>query len=195
MQTLFIDFDGTICHDRFWQALPSDEYQKISTLLFSGGNQRVVDWMLGKYTAEEITQYVSHETGLDYQYLWSELEAGCSNMHIESELLQIIQQLRNRFHVVLITGNMDTFSRFTIPSLELNKHFDVIVNSFDVQALKTDNNGLQFIKHSHSNDVSRDFLVEDSVNSCKCFKKLGGTALQVTHETPTLTHLEGLLKI
>lgn len=73
MKTLFIDFDGTICHDRFWRSLPKNENQQIQDFLFSGKNSAVVDWMKGVYTSEEINQMVAKETGLLYEHLWEVL--------------------------------------------------------------------------------------------------------------------------
>lgn len=192
MQTLFVDFDGTICHDRFWRSLSSSENKQIQDLLFSGNNSTVTDWMRGAYTSEEINQLVVKETGLAYEYLWETFVHDCKNMSVQTEILELVHQLRNKFHVVLITGNMDCFNRFTVPALQLDEYFDVIVNSFYEKQLKTDNNGSSFVKHVKGN-IRDAILIEDSEKSCEIFKGLGGNACRVTNREDTLKHLQNLM--
>lgn len=60
---LFIDFDGTLCHDRFWQNYLSDEaFKKIS--IFTSRRDITRAWMRGEYTSEEINAIVAKETGI-----------------------------------------------------------------------------------------------------------------------------------
>jgi beta-phosphoglucomutase-like phosphatase (HAD superfamily) len=191
MQTLFVDFDGTICHDRFWRSLNSSESKQIQDFLFSSNNSIVTDWMRGAYTSEEINELVAKETSLDYGYLWAAFENDCKSMSVQPEILGLINQLRSKFHVVLITGNMDCFSRFTVPSLQLDNYFDVIVNSFEEKQLKTDNNGSSFIKHVKGN-IEDAILIEDSEKSCEVFKGLGGKAHRVINKEDTIKHLQNL---
>lgn len=192
MKTLFVDFDGTICHDRFWRSLPINENKRIQDFLFSGHNSIVLDWMKGVYTSEEINELVANETGLVYEYLWRTFVSDCKNMIVEKEILEAILQLRNKFHVVLITGNMDCFTRFTVPSLKLQEYFDVIVNSFEEKRLKSDENGSSFIKHCRGN-ISDATLIEDSEKSCKIFINLGGVAHRVIEKDDTLKYLRNLV--
>lgn len=188
MRTLFIDFDGTICHDKFWRSLTKKDYAKVQNLLFSGGNQIASDWMRGAYSSEEINQLVAKETGVEYDYLWNVFVRDCQTMQVEPEVLKSISNLRGRFHVVLITGNMDCFSRFTVPSLRLNKYFDAIVNSFDEKCLKSENDGHSFRKHVRG-EISDAVLIEDSENNCKTFENIGGTAYRINSPSDTLKYL------
>ena len=191
MQTLFVDFDGTICHDRFWRSLNISENKQIQDFLFSGNNSIVTDWMRGVYTSEQINELVSKETGLDYEYLWAAFMHDCKTMSVQPEILNQINQLRSEYHVVLITGNMDCFSRFTVPALQLGEYFDVIVNSFDEKQLKTDDNGSSFIKYVKGS-IQDAILIEDSEKSCEIFKGLGGNAYRVINRDDTLKHLQNL---
>lgn len=193
MRTAYIDFDGTICHDRYWRSLPSPEYAHVQQLLFVDNRQRVADWMRGQYTAEEINRFVSHETGLDYEYLWRIFVNDCQTMHVSHETLALIAALRQQFHVVLITGNMDSFSRFTVPALNLEQYFDQIVNSWEEGMLKTDHDGRSFLKYLQGN-IADAVLLEDSAGSCETFRSLGGTAYQVTKENPVDEYLQQLLR-
>jgi phosphoglycolate phosphatase-like HAD superfamily hydrolase len=192
MKTLFVDFDGTICHDRFWRSLNSAENSQIQDFLFSGNNSIVVDWMRGAYTSEQINELVAKETGLDYEYLWTTFVHDCKTMIVQPEILNQINEVRNKFHVVLITGNMDCFSRFTVPALQLDQYFDVIVNSFNESQLKTDDNGSSFIKYVKGS-IQDAILIEDSEKSCELFKGLGGNAYKVINREDTLKHLQNLI--
>lgn len=188
MRTLFIDFDGTICHDRFWRSLNETDYAKVQNLLFQGKNQVVIDWMKGAYTSEQINQKVAEETGIQYDYLWKIFVEDCQTMQVEPEILELINNLRKRFHVVLITGNMDCFSRFTVPSLRLNEYFDTIVNSFYEKQLKNENDGNSF-KKNIKGEIADSILIEDSEKSCKTFESLGGIAYRVSSPGDTLKYL------
>ncbi len=192
MKTLFVDFDGTICTDRFWQSLPENEKTLVQNAIFKDNQEMVRNWMRGKITSEEVNQYLADHLGIPYQLLWDTFMLDCSNMHVAPEILTAIQKLRNKYYTVLITGNMDCFTRFTVPALKLNEYFGTVVNSSDEGQLKTDNNGETFLKYLRG-DIGDAILIEDSPHTCEIFSKLGGTALRVTVETSTIKHLQSLL--
>jgi FMN phosphatase YigB (HAD superfamily) len=192
MKTLFVDFDGTICTDRFWQSLDEVARTQIQDTLFKDNHEMVYDWMRGKITSEEVNQNLANYLGIPYQQLWDTFVSDCSNMYVAPEILATIQTLRSRYYTVLITGNMDCFSRFTVPSLRLDQYFDTIVNSSDEGQLKTDNDGETFLKY-HKGNITDAVLIEDSPHTCEVFTQLGGTAMRVTAETRTLSHLQSLL--
>ena len=191
MKTLFVDFDGTICHDRFWRSLSDAEYTLIQSVLFGTDPTIAKDWMCGTYTSEDINQLVSKKTKLVYAYLWQNFVYDCQTMRIDPEILAVVTALRQHYSVVLITGNMDCFSRFTIPALRLEKYFDRIVNSADEGQLKTENNGETFLKYLTGN-INDAILIEDSPTSCTLFTTLGGTALPVTEQHSALQHLQSI---
>jgi hypothetical protein len=86
---------------------------------------------------------------------------------------------------------MDSFDRFTAPALQLNSHFDVIVNSYSEGQLKTDNNGESFLKYLKGS-VAEAVLIEDSQKTCDVFTQLGGKALQVSPGFPATLYLQNL---
>jgi FMN phosphatase YigB (HAD superfamily) len=191
MKTLFIDFDGTICHDRFWRSLTPKEYNKIQKILFQQNADMVVDWMKGKHSSEEINCFVANETGIEYSHLWEIFKNDCQTMLVDMGILDLLQKLRKQYHLVLITGNMDCFDRFTAPALHLEKYFDVVINSFNERQLKSDDQGATFIKYLQG-PIQQSYLIEDSANSCNIFAELGGSSLQVTPEKSTIFHLQHL---
>ncbi len=192
MKTLFVDFDGTICTDRFWQSLPENEKTLVQNAIFKDNQEMVRDWMRGKCSSEEVNQYLANHLGIPYQQLWDTFVSDCSNMHVAPEILTAIQTLRSRYYIILITGNMDCFSRFTVPALKLDEYFDTIVNSSDEGQLKTDNGGETFLKYLKGT-IGDAVLVEDSPHTCEVFAHLGGTSLQVTAETSTIGYLRSLV--
>ena len=193
MKTLFIDFDGTICHDRFWRSVSPSEYQLIQSVLFGTDTTFVKDWMCGRQTSEDINQLVAQKTQLSYDYLWQHFVHDCETMTIDRNIFEIISELRQYYTLVLITGNMDCFSRWTVPSLQLATYFNIIVNSATEGQLKTENGGETFLKYLSGN-ITDALLIEDSPTSCAIFTALGGTALPVTSEHPALEHLQTIAR-
>ena len=51
---LFIDFDGTLCFERFWSDLPEHTYRAIQDHLFSGDRTVTIAWMRGQVRAEDV---------------------------------------------------------------------------------------------------------------------------------------------
>lgn len=190
--TLFIDFDGTLCHERFWRSLDSELQEKVQTNLFGSKKEVVRDWMLGKYTSEEINQILAEELDSDYDKLWSTFVNDCEKMAVSREVLDRIQNLRNQYFTVLITDNMDSLDRFTIPALGLNQYFDLVVNSHTEKALKNDENGKSFRKvaERYKSPLSNSILIDNSISSCKVFEDLGGRPCLVTSEKTLADWLE-----
>lgn len=144
---LFCDFDGVLCHDRYWRSLSFNEHEKVQELLFRNNTTLVNDWMRGKYTAEEVNRIVSEKTEIPYKRLWDVFVKDCKTMHIQKGNLEKLNSFRDQYTVILITGNMDSFSRFTHPALMLDNYFDHISNSFHEGIHKTDNGGEIFLKY------------------------------------------------
>jgi len=191
---LFCDFDGTICRDRYWTSLPPEEHEQVQKLLFRENTTRVNDWMRGKYTAEEINQWLSDRAGIPYERLWDTFVSDCLAMRVSKGTLEKLSSLRNQYQVILMTGNMDSFSRFTAPKLELEKYFDHISNSFYEGRHKTDDGGKIFTDYAmrFGAPLSDCIVLDDSKNVCATFESLGGKAYRITPET-TVDHFLILL--
>lgn len=192
MRTLFVDFDGTICFDRFWRSLSTAEASVVQKVLFIENKELVTDWMRGNVTSEDVNRFVAKETSITYESLWYTFVKDCENMLVDQAILNELQSLRKKFHLVLITGNMDCFDRFTVPALNLTSYFDAIVNSFNEGKLKTDNEGETFKKYVMGS-LNQAILIDDSEKSCAVFSGIGGTALQVSAENTTEKYLKELV--
>ncbi len=77
---LFCDFDGVLCHDRYWRSLPPREHEKVQDLLFREDTTLVNNWMRGKHTAEEINQIISEKIGIPFEKLWTVFVEDCKTM-------------------------------------------------------------------------------------------------------------------
>ncbi len=193
MPVLFIDFDGTLCLDRFWSLLPATEYQLIQGFLFQDRKELADEWMRGKYTSEEINRLVSEHLNIPYDRLWDAFEEGVRGMRVSSRTLDAINSLRHKFHTVLLTGNMDCFDRFTRPSLGLDAYFDDIGNSYTHGMLKHENGGVIFQRYcALYGPIESSYLIDDSDKACSVFEALGGTAYRVGNPQEVDQYLDQL---
>lgn len=193
--TVFVDFHGTICNDRYWRSLPDDQQQALQAFLFQRNSHLVDEWMRGLHTAEAINEILAAELGLSYDALWTAFVADCRSMHVSTAILSRLRLLRPLANIVLMTGNMDSFTRFTAPALGLDGYFDAISNSFDEQRLKTDDGGSLFGQYAsrYGTPIEDCALIDEAGDVCAVFTDLGGKALQVTAERTTEAILDGLL--
>lgn len=180
---LFIDFDGTLCFDRFWRSAEPEVREKIQTY-FKSNTELISDWMRGKYTSEEINARIADELSLQYETLWNIFVSDCNTMRIDPRVLQRIREIRSEYTTVLITDNMDCFSRFTVPSLKLESSFDAIVDSYTEKRLKNDDAGKLFIDtlEKYRTTPSESILLDNSRDTCQIFENLGGIAILITPE-------------
>ena len=90
---LFIDFDGTIAHDKYWRSLPDKEFQEVQKLLFQDNREVVNDWMRGKYSAEEINRFIANKTQIEYKKLWDIFVKDCESVGVSKSTLKKIDSL------------------------------------------------------------------------------------------------------
>ncbi|NTJ61168.1 hypothetical protein G6M50_17055 [Agrobacterium rhizogenes] len=192
---IFIDFDGTICHDRYWRSLPCDKQNKLQTYLFQENRHIVSNWMLGFHTAEEINGLVATILDMPYDKVWDVFVEDCQSMRVSPATLARLSRLRPIANIILVTGNMDSFSRFTVPALGLDRHFDAISNSYNEGRLKTDDGGTLFLQYAaqFSASIQDCVIIDDSEEVCSIFAGLGGTSLCVTAEHEADAILDALL--
>jgi FMN phosphatase YigB (HAD superfamily) len=192
---LFIDFDGTICHDRFWRSLSAESYNRVQEHIFGADLTYVNEWMRGGKTSEEVNKVLAHQIGIPYEELWEVFVKECETMQVSSDTLEKIHSLREKYTVILITGNMDCFMRFTVPSLKLESYFDFISSSYDEKISKTDNNGQVFKKYAtkHGVLIESCFVIDDSQGVCSTFELLGGTAYLISEDKDIKHYLNALI--
>jgi FMN phosphatase YigB (HAD superfamily) len=193
---LFLDWDGTVSRGRFWSGLDETAYNRIQACLFSGDNDRVQRWLLGGLSSEEICRDLASELGLDSNALLEALRASCEVMKIDGDLISALANLSTTYEICFVTDNMDCFSRFTVPALDLDKVANRILNSSDLGRLKRDNGGLTFCEAASAvdADITECHLIDDSEKNCRVFAALGGQAHLTTGPERTMEIVSALQK-
>lgn len=147
IKAVFIDWNGTLSPTNFWSHLEKSEKQNDRDLfklwadtMFVNHKDKIVPWMKGEYTSEDLLSLVSKETNTDFETLLKEFIIGCERMEYSSpNIPNLIKNLRDKSVVVAVaTNNMDSFTRWTVPYMKLNTLFDEILNSFYLKAMKHD---------------------------------------------------------
>lgn len=187
LKVVFIDWYKTLSASLFWEPWRSSlhplysSFEKIGPVLFKEMKSEQMDWMRGKLSSEQIISKLSHKTGLDYNLLLSEFISSCRNMKFYSpktlNMLKIIQS--QGIKVIIATDNMDSFQRWTVPSLGLKNTFDEILDSASIGWVKEDfdqqGDSLFFRKFFEFHDLSpqETVLIDDSEDKGRSLAKFG----------------------
>jgi hypothetical protein len=186
---LFVDYNKVISYKNFWFSLEDpdhelhEELSKIEEYLFRNNIALVKEWMVGKQTTESVHKLISENTNIDYDTLLQTFIKDCKNLDAPEKILNAMELLKDKYIRVLRTDNMDSFTRFTLPANDkLKGSFEEVDNSFELQELKTDNNGQYFIKKAkeYGVDITSCILIDDAEKNCVLFESLGGKAYHVT---------------
>ena len=204
-KAILLDWDGTLSLIRFWghwrESRPAD-FEVIQRRVFQENKPLVHAWMRGELRSEDVCAQLEHDHGWPAKELMQELELSCSNAKLTHNLLlEKVSEARSRNMKVLIaTDNMDTFARWTVPALGLNKNqFDDIVNSSDLGVLKTDvdsNGRLPFfdqIFENHHLQPADCILIDDGRTLQPLAKKIGLGYRLVDSQTSAYDHLLSFL--
>lgn len=175
---LFLDWDGTLSRARFWSAVDGALYGNIQRLLFQDNRPLVAEWMRGGRSSEEVCAWLADRTGAGAAELFKALAAGCAAMTVTEEAAGAIGSIRATTRVILVTDNMDCFSRFTLANSQVKGLFDEVVNSAAVGRLKNDDGGWSFLEAASRNGAAvKDCrLIDDSAGTCALLTELGGRA-------------------
>lgn len=188
---LFLDWDGTLSHGRFWSELDEYVYEKIQRCLFNQNSLLIDEWMKGSRSSEDVCDWLELSVGCKSQVLFNALIKSCERMTLPENIRRLISEIRKNRYVVLMTDNMDCFSRCTVPAGRMEELFDCIINSSATRKLKRDQNGLSFheIVQRYDTQLRDCVLIDDSQKTCSLFRELGGIAYQtlgVQHSTELL---------
>lgn len=174
-KVVFIDWNGTLSTSKFWGHLENKDkelFYKIEQTLFGELKSLIKPWMKGEITTEEIIKKISIQVNLDYQTIFDEFVKSCQTMSfVDNKCLKLIEQIRrNGIKVMIATDNMDSFLRWTVPTLKLDSIFDHILDSSTIKSLKNDfdksNNSLFFDCFIKANKIGKgeSVLIDDSVD-------------------------------
>ncbi|MBN2675951.1 MAG: HAD family hydrolase [Alphaproteobacteria bacterium] len=194
---LFIDFDGTICFDRFLVDVPDLVITWINAHIFQNPSL-MIDWIMGIKTSEQVIQYIANGTHHDYDTLWSLFVKSCKNMFVDPVILQSVKSLSESYTTILITDNMDSFRRFTMPVLKLDQYFDFIEVSTDYGLLKNNTSDGAFFKQVAEKcnvSLKDSFFIDNGQKNCQVFEELGGTSFLTTGLKDTMSILTKMDKL
>lgn len=188
-ETIFIDWDGTLSKSRFWEQWRDDTncsryYQTISDKLFSDDKPTIDAWMRGELSAEDVCEKLTKVIDLSKDEILEALRVSCESMVVVDSALDKVQHLRQLGKKVIIaTDNMDTFSRWTVPALRLDRQFDDIINSASIGSFKKDktDDGSSLFFRGYLND-GKYTLIDDSPNA-DVVEDFGITWLPVDEKT------------
>ncbi len=145
---LFVDWHLTLSTSGFWQQFSPPQHPQhalfttMQAKLFAPAQAQawVIPWMRGVLSSEEVIDGVCQGTAISPAFALEALRVSCQQMRPVSDAVpQMIADLRSRgLKVVIATDNMDTFPRWTVPSLRLGTLFDDMLCSSDLGALKED---------------------------------------------------------
>lgn len=203
-KALFLDWNGTLSHDKFWGHLETDKntnelFNSIEKCLFSDLKNLIKPWMKGKMYSEDVCKLISQKTGISNRLLHEELKKSCLGMEMsDSRIIDLIADIKNNIPIIAIaTDNMDTFSKWTFPAkLERLNLFDANLNSFEIGYLKNEVNRNQslffsdFVKNQNIS-LSDCVLLDDSDD--KLLSKIGLEYRQVK-SSDQLVHELGRFK-
>lgn len=205
-KVIFLDFDGTICVSRFWGHWAKDDARSgvnrlIQELFFQTKADTLKQWMRGEHTAEDIVRIISTDIDFSADELLIGLKESCEQMKLlNPKILPLVKLLRlNGIKVVIATDNMDTFQRWTVPALNLDKHFDDILDSYSLNALKNDKDSKGRSKffgeyfERKQLDPNETVLIDDGVHN-SAIRDFGMQFIQVTAASPVESILASLNK-
>lgn len=201
--TIFLDWHNTLSYSKFWGQWEGINHQqknnlfsKVVLALFSLPQETINNWMRGQYTTEQIIASVAKSTHLPYQFLLREFIQSCEKLEYSSpEIPRLIKQLRTTGkRVIIATDNMDCFTRWTIPALQLDTHFDDILNSYERKALKADIDGNGESLFFQNYNTRGSLLLDDRLEVGTIVKKSNIDFLHVTQENNLEKHLQELLR-
>lgn len=181
-QTVIFDFDGVLCRDRFYEKTLLPEHKEvylwIQTNIF-GNHDLVQNWMRGKVRWNDINKLISDNTDIDKEELDRLFVESVRKMDIDPQVKQLAQEIKKLgIKVAIITDNMDIFSEVTVDNHNLNKIFDVILNSADHNLLKKDDNGRLFeiALKGLKCDIKNSLLIDDSRSTIDFYRNKGGNS-------------------
>ena len=192
---IFIDFNWVISYNNFRYSLKrvnNNLFNEIQRILFVENIELVRWWMKWQYSSEEICGIVAESLWEDKLYLYNILVADSKDLDVSESIILKLKKLKKYYKIILITDNMDCFSRWIVPShQDLFDVFDDIFDSSKVWFFKNENNWKIFIDYveKYWAQIENSILIDDSKNNCNSFVWLWGIAYQTKWEDNVIKQL------
>lgn len=208
LKCVFIDWNKTLSYNLFWEHLSDPIHANhgllapIEKWLFQDHSDVIQPWMLGELSTEAIISKLSSDLPIDPTIVLHDLQISCEQMVFCSENIpNLIRTIRKQnILVVIATDNMDTFRRFTVPSLKLDSLCDDLLISSELHALKDvpgPANSLPFFDsylQAHKLGYDDVLLLDDSPDKTGVYAKLGFKRITITSPDHLIQELEAIAK-
>ena len=134
-KVIFIDWYRTLSSSLFYvdnlhqnQGVGVCNYFRYKT--FENNEEMIEKWIRGKISHKEIIAKFAKDDA-EYKMALEMLKNSCYNMQFDREcFIPLIQKIRKRgVKVVIATDNMNVFTDWVVPSLNLREYFDDIISS------------------------------------------------------------------
>jgi FMN phosphatase YigB (HAD superfamily) len=205
-KTVFLDWNGTLSRSEFFDHLKDPDHPNSNlhevledTLNLELWPSLAKPWMRGELKTEDIAQAMADRSGVPYDTVFQEIVEGSKSVKIDQEVLEVVSRIReNGVKVLIATGNVDAFDRWTVPALGLEEHFDGIINSYALQVLKKDRdedgNSLFFREFFEAHDISPEecIIIDDMQDEEGVIESFG---MKLVRLAPDMSLSEELNKI
>lgn len=179
LKIVFIDWHKTLCSSMFFLDSKEEDEQLCKCYrqrTFVENGHLIMPWMVGEISKETVLQKIA-PTKEEYEAAAHLLKKSCESMKLDSQsFLPLIQKIRQKgIKVAIATDNMDAFTDYVVPALNLNSYFDEIISSNLVGCTKQDvekNKMLFFDDYLRKNNCKYEeaIMFDDicaTVNLCK----------------------------
>lgn len=203
IKTIFLDWNKTLSNSIFWEQMKNPAHpqnafiEKLEDYLFNKNYFLINEWMLGREKSEGICKKISMAINLKFDVLFKELVISSQKMKfVDDQIPSVLKEIRKKgIKVIVATDNMDTFRRFTIPGMKLDKIFDGFLISSELGCFKYDivDNRLPFFDdYFNSKKVNHKeaILIDDSIEKTGIFEKVGFMIKNVQNKQELMELLE-----
>ena len=199
IKTIFLDWNGTICNNVFWEQLNSENtkelFDKITKSLFVNNGRLINPWMKNEINMNDIINIVCDETKINKRFLKEQLIYSSINMNfINLEIPNIIKLIQEKgIKVVLASDNMDIF-RYTITNLKIDLLFDDLLLSNEIGFVKSElknNKSLFFDNYINKHHLTYNncVLIDDSQEIANTCKSIGMNNIKINDCKKTIEEL------
>jgi hypothetical protein len=150
--------------------------------------------MKGDLTIEDIARVVSRYIPMDTPSIVSTMEEGCRQLQFNQAVWDFaVAQKKIGRKIVLVTGNMDVFTKVVVPAHGLDQLFNVILNSADFHETRKERLWpVAFEQLGDGIGYANSLLIEDGETEPAKFRALGGLAHQYQNDELFLDWLEAV---
>ncbi len=204
LKVIFIDWYLTLTSVTFLNKLKVENhalFKKFINVIFENNPEGwQYDWARGKLCKEDAAQKISQAGIMPYNNVLQTFADCCSHQTLDyPDTFEKIDKLRQTgVKVVLATDNWDVFTDYTVPSLQLNKHFDAILSSNQIGYLKRDEQKQSipfFDEYLEENLISpqESLLIDDNALNTETCQKHNMHGIKVQSPKDTLNLLDMII--